>query len=248
MLKIRVIPCLTIKGQKLVKSVRFAEHRNIGSYIAAVRVFNVRDVDELILLDLDAHSRGIERWLIEEVTKECFMPVTLGGGVKTIEDVQQLLSAGADKVSMNTGALERPELIREASERYGSQCVVVSIDAKQEGDQWNVYKNGGVISAGKDVVSWAREVERLGAGEILLNSIDRDGVMEGYDTELIHAVAQAVRIPVIALGGAGIPEHCVDAVRAGASAVSAASIFQYTQATPQMIKAALKNAGFPARD
>lgn len=246
MLKIRVIPTLTIKGEKLVKSVQFSEHRNIGSYIAAVRVFNARDVDELIFLDLDAHDAGIQTRLLESVTKECYMPVTLGGGVRSVEDVQTMLSAGADKVSINTAALHDPDLIAFAVRRFGNQCVVVSIDAKKEGTGWNVY--GGVDNdTGRDVVDWAREVETRGAGEILLHSIDRDGTMEGFDLPLIEHVTNAVRIPVIALGGAGTVEHCVDAVRNGASAVSASSIFQYTQTTPQAIKLALHAAGFPAR-
>ncbi|MSR70994.1 imidazole glycerol phosphate synthase subunit HisF [Candidatus Kaiserbacteria bacterium] len=232
MLKTRVIPVLTIKNERLVKSVRFADHRNIGSYIAAVRVFNARDVDELIFLDLDAGERGIRPELLREVTKECFMPVTLGGGVRTVEDIQTLLNCGADKVSINTGALEHPELIDAGAKRYGSQCIVVSIDVEED-------------SAG--AVAWAKEAEARGAGEILLTSKTHDGVMEGFDLPLIKAVSSAVRIPVIACGGAGSAAHCVEAVQQGASAVGAASIFQYTQTTPQMIKKALVAAGILAR-
>lgn len=247
MLKIRVIPALTVKDAKLVKSVQFGNHRNIGNYVAAVRVFNARDVDELIFLDLDARERGIEKWLLEEVTKECFMPVTIGGGVKTIEEVQTLLSLGADKVSVNTEAIRRPAFITEIADRYGSQCAVVSIDVRKNGEKWDVFSGGGINGENLDVVSWAKEVEKRGAGEILLHSIDRDGVMEGYDYDLIRAVSRAVRIPIVALGGAGKVADCVEAVRAGASAVAAASIFQYTETTPQMIKEALHEAGFPAR-
>ena len=232
MLKTRVIPVLTIKNERLVKSVRFSDHRNIGSYIAAVRVFNSRDVDELIFLDLDASVRGIRPELLREVTKECFMPVTLGGGVRSLEDIQTLLNCGADKVSINTAAVETPELITAGANRYGSQCIVVSIDVAED-------------TAG--AVARAREAEARGAGEILLTSVEHDGVMEGYDLPLIAAVSGAVRIPVIACGGAGVPAHCVAAVRIGASAVAAASIFQYTQTTPQTIKKALVDAGFPAR-
>ena len=232
MLKTRVIPVLTIKNERLVKSVRFADHRNIGSYIAAVRVFNARDVDELIFLDLDAGTRGIRPDLLREVTKECFMPVTLGGGVRSVEDIQTLLRSGADKVSINTGALENPGLIDAGAKRYGSQCIVVSIDASEDSDR---------------AVAWAKEAEARGAGEILLTSISHDGVMEGYDLDLIEKVSGAVRIPVIAVGGAGTPQHCVKAVQQGAAAVGAASIFQYTQTTPQMIKKALAEAGIPTR-
>ena len=232
MLKTRVIPVLTIKNERLVKSVRFSDHRNIGSYIAAVRVFNSRDVDELIFLDLDASVRGIRPELLREVTKECFMPVTLGGGVRSLEDIQTLLNGGADKVSINTAAVETPELITAGANRYGSQCIVVSIDVAED-------------TAG--AVARAREAEARGAGEILLTSVEHDGVMEGYNLPLIAAVSGAIRIPVIACGGAGVPAHCVAAVRIGASAVAAASIFQYTQTTPQTIKKALVDAGFPAR-
>jgi len=232
MLKTRVIPVLTIKNERLVKSVRFTDHRNIGSYIAAVRVFNSRDVDELIFLDLDARVRGIRPELLREVTKECFMPVTLGGGVRSLEDIQTLLNCGADKVSINTAAVETPELITAGANRYGSQCIVVSIDVAED-------------TAG--AVARAREAEARGAGEILLTSVEHDGVMEGYNLPLIAAVSGAIRIPVIACGGAGVPAHCVAAVRTGASAVAAASIFQYTQTTPQTIKKALVDAGFPAR-
>jgi len=247
MLKIRVIPCLTIKEERLVKSVQFAEHRNIGSYISAVRVFNTRDVDELTFLDLDAGKRKIKKWINEEVTKECFMPVTLGGGVKTIDDVTLLLAAGADKVAMNSSALEHPDLIAETAGRFGSQCAVVSIDVRRDGKSWRVFSHGGTKDAGIDVVSWAQKAESLGAGEILLTSIDNDGMMEGYDLGLIKKVAHSVRIPVIASGGAGTPDDCVRAVQAGASAVAAASMFQYTHYTPSNVKEAIAKAGFPVR-
>jgi len=247
MLKIRVIPCLTVKQERLVKSVRFADHRNIGSYIAVVRVFDARDVDELILLDLDAEARGIHLPMLREVTKECMMPVTLGGGVRSIEDVQAMLSAGADKVAINSAALEDPSLIGRAAARFGSQCVVVSIDAKRVGERYEVYSHGGTKATGREVVEWATEAQRLGAGEILLTSIDRDGTMEGYDLELVSSVARAVAVPVIACGGAGNPEDGAAAVEAGASAVALASLFQYTQTTPQTVKEALASGGFPAR-
>ncbi|MDO8553029.1 MAG: imidazole glycerol phosphate synthase cyclase subunit [bacterium] len=247
MLKTRVIPCLTVKNERLVKSVRFDHHRNIGSYIAAVRVFNARDVDELIFLDLDARSHGIRPSLLREVTKECFMPVTLGGGVRTVEDMQTLLAAGADKVALNTGALETPELIDAAAKHYGSQCVAVSVDVKPINGQYEVFKTGGTENSGREVAAWAREAEARGAGEILLTAIERDGVMEGYDLDLIRKVSSAVRIPVIASGGAGTSLHCVEAVKSGASAVAAASLFQYTQTTPALVKEELIRFGFPAR-
>jgi len=247
MLKVRVIPTLTIKGQRLVKSVRFENHRNIGNSIAAVRVFNARNVDELIFLDIDAGKDGIQGQLLSEVTKECFMPVTLGGGVKSIEDFKTMLECGADKVAINTSALATPELIETASRRFGAQCVVISIDVRKVGDSYEVFCGGGHDATGKDPIAWAKEVEKRGAGEILLTSIDHDGVMDGYDLDLISEVVSAVRIPVIASGGAGQSSHCVLAVRAGVSAIAAASIFQYTQTTPSAIKEALSKAGFPTR-
>ncbi|MCC6563346.1 imidazole glycerol phosphate synthase subunit HisF [Candidatus Uhrbacteria bacterium] len=247
MLKVRVMPCLTIKNKRLVKSVQFDEHRNIGSYVAAARVFNGRDVDEMVVLDLDAREQGIDPLILQEITKECFMPLAVGGGVKTLEDVQRLLDLGADKVVMNSGALARPELIREAAARFGAQCVVVSIDAKRVGEIWEVFAEGGKRATGFDAVVWAKQAEALGAGEIFLTSIDQDGVMEGYDTGLIEAISQAVRIPVIASGGAGKPEHALAAVRAGASAVCAASVFQYTQVTPANFKELLAKNGVDTR-
>lgn len=247
MLKTRVIPILTVKAERLVKSVRFEHHRNIGSYISAVRVFNVRDVDELIFLDLDAREKGIQPWLLSEVTKECFMPVTLGGGVKSIEDVQTLLAVGADKVAINSAALMDPSLITRAADRYGRQCVVVSIDVRKKGSGYEVYADGGMRTTGKDARTWAQEAEAAGAGEILITAIENDGEMEGYDLELIKTISDTVRIPVIASGGAGVPAHAVAAAQAGASAVAAASMFQYTHVTPHDVKKALHDAGIPAR-
>src|SRR3989338_1808779 len=247
MLKTRVIQVLTIKGERLVKSVRFENHRNIGSYISAVRVFNARDVDELIFLNLDAGAKGILPRLLKEVTKECFMPVTLGGGVRTLEDVQLLLSCGADKISINTAAFENPGLISLGARRFGNQCIVVSIDAKRVGNRYEVFARGGKRGTGKDVVAWAKDAQARGAGEILLTSIDNDGAMKGYDIALIKEVSSAVTIPVIASGGAGIATHCVQALQQGAAAVAAASIFQYTKTTPSLIKEELARFGFPVR-
>lgn len=233
---------------RLVKSVQFEEHRNIGSYIAAVRVFNARDVDEMIVLDLDAAKTGIKPWLLEELTKECFMPLTIGGGIKTLEDIRTLLKLGADKVSINTAVLERPEFISEAAEKFGSQCVVISIDAKKINNYYEVFKSGGMIGTGRKPEEWAKEAEKLGAGEILITSIDEDGRMDGYDLDLIKLITEAVKVPVIACGGAGRLEDFVPAVKkAGASAVAAASIFQYTQITPLNIKEHLFKSGIETR-
>lgn len=248
MLKTRVIPCLTIKDGRLVKSVKFREHRNIGSYISSVRVFNARDVDEMIVLDLDAYEKGIQPWLLEEITKECFMPLTIGGGVKTCKDIEEILKIGADKAAINTVALLAPEFIKDASSMFGSQCIVASIDVKLEEDGYKVFGKGGTWPSGRSVVEWAKEVEDLGAGEILLTSIERDGTMEGYDIGLVKSVSEAVNIPVIACGGAGTLDHFVEVIKdAGASAVACASIFQYTQITPQNVKQHLLEAGIETR-
>lgn len=243
MLKVRIIPCLTIKDLRLVKSIQFINHRNIGSYISSVRVFNARDVDEMIFLDLDASHDGIKAWLIKEVTKECFMPLTIGGGIKTIEDIRQVLKLGADKISINSAALSDPQFISRASNIFGKQCIVVSIDAKRIGANFKVFADGGQNETNWTTEKWAKEVARLGAGEILLTSIDRDGVMKGYDTELISLVTKKVSVPVIANGGAGNLNDFKLAINKGASAVAAASIFQYTQATPFSIKRHLKRSG-----
>lgn len=248
MLKIRIIPVLTVKDLRLVKSIQFDNYRNIGSYIAAVRVFNSRDVDEMVFLDLDASINGIKPWLLKEVTKECFMPLTIGGGIKTLDDIRLVLQCGADKVSINTAAVENPEFISRAAEMFGSQCIVISIDAKKFGSRYEVFKNSGKIAAGREVAEWAKEAENLGAGEILLASIDQDGKMDGYDIQLIKKITKAVNIPVIAAGGAGKLDDFVPAVQgAGVSAVAAASIFQYTQTTPFKIKQYLKENGVETR-
>jgi cyclase len=257
MLKKRVIPCLLLKDLNLVKSIQFGLHsdthsmRNIGNAIAAVKVFNARDVDELVFLDISAtdEQRPPHYPIIADIARECFMPLAVGGGVSTIEHVERLLAIGADKVVINTSAIQNPEFISTVANRYGAQCVVVSIDAKKYSDgSYYPFLNHGSVRHPLPVSSWAKECERLGAGEIFLTAIDCDGMMEGYDLELTNMVATSVGIPVIASGGAGKPDHCVEVVREGkADAVSAASIFQYTQFTPQDIKMSLHAAGIPAR-
>lgn len=247
MLKVRVIPSLTIKDLRLVKSIQFKNHRNIGSYIAAVRVFNSRDVDELILLDLDAGKRGIKPWLITEVTKECFMPLTIGGGIKSISDIKRLLKLGADKISINSFAIENPQFIKKAANIFGRQCIVISIDVAKEGEEYRVFSNNGTRKSNYRAISWAKNVEMLGAGEILLTSIDREGKMQGYDLDLIKIVCSSVNIPVIVNGGAGKLEDFLLALKKGASAVCASSIFQYTPITPRLIREYLIKKGIDAR-
>ncbi len=247
MLKVRIIPCLTIKDLKLVKSVQFKNYRNIGNYIAAAKVFNARDVDEMIFLDLDASSKGLNISLLGHITKECFMPLTIGGGIKTLSDIAAVLKIGADKISINRKAFEDPDFIRKASRKYGNQCIVVSIDVKKTKRGFEVFINNGKDSTGLSPLKWARQVENLGAGEILLTSIDNDGKMKGYDLKLVKSICREVEIPVIANGGAGHLSDFVKVIKSGASAAAASSIFQYTQITPNGIKAHLRENGIEAR-
>jgi cyclase len=251
MIKARVIPCLLVTELVLVKTIKFGSYRPIGVPRPAVRIFNAREVDELILLDIRAthEGRGPSLPLISELAEECYMPLTVGGGVRSVDDIRDLLRAGADKVAINTEAIRRPTFLTEAAATFGTQCVVLAIDARgRVHGEYEVYTMGGTQPTGLDPVAWAREAERLGAGEILLTSIDRDGTMEGYDLELTRRVADAVRVPVIACGGAGRPEDCVDVVlKAHASAVAAASIFQYTAVTPRLVKQTMRVAGIEVR-
>ncbi|RLE42911.1 imidazole glycerol phosphate synthase subunit HisF [Candidatus Woesearchaeota archaeon] len=231
MLKIRVIPCLLLKGLGLVKTVQFKNPRYIGDPINAVRIFNEKEADELIFLDITASEerRVISLELVSKIAEECFMPFCVGGGIRTLEDIKQLLGAGAEKVAINTFAIEHPGFIKKASTMFGAQSIVVSIDAKRRKDgSYEVYTCGGKNPTGLDPLEVALRVEKNGAGEILLNSIDKDGTMEGYDIELIKSVARKLNIPVIACGGAGKLEHFYDAVKnGGASAVAAGSLFVY---------------------
>jgi len=245
-LKIRVIPTLLHKGFGLVKGVRFDSRRAVGSPMQAVKVYNLRDVDELVFLDVTAtaEGRGPDLELVDELADECFMPLAVGGGVADVADVRALLAVGADKVVIGTAAIERPDVVREASARFGAQCIVVSIDTKRGGEVW---VRSGTVPTGRDAVDVAREMADLGAGEVLLQSIDDDGVMEGYDVETIARVSAAVPIPVIASGGAGELAHVAAAVEHGADAVAAASIFHFTETTPMEVKRYLHDRGHPVR-
>lgn len=252
MLKVRVIPTLLWKQFGLVKGVGFDSWRRVGSVLPAIKVYNQREVDELVLVDIVAHQSNDELDFesIDEFGRECFVPLTVGGGIRRIDQVQRLLRAGADKVTVNTAAYSRPELITEIATRYGAQCVVVSIDARRNGAEkvWQCFSHAGRQPTGRELCAWAREMEDRGAGEILVTSIERDGTLEGYDLEMVEAAVSAVKIPVIASGGAGNYQHMVEAVkRAGASAVAAASIFHFTEQTPAGAKAAMRSAGIPVR-
>lgn len=246
MLKARVIPTLLWKQFGLVKGIGFNSWRRVGPVLPAVKVYNQREVDELILVDIVAHQTGDDPDFdsIAEFGQDCFVPFTVGGGVSHLAQVQRLLRAGADKVSINTAAYTQPELIGHIASRHGSQCVVASIDVRAQDRGWYCFSHAGVQSTGREVVAWARELEDRGAGEILITSIERDGTMQGYDLELIETVVAAVKVPVIASGGAGNYQHMVQAItQAGASAVAAASIFHFTEQTPAGAKAALSAAG-----
>ncbi|MBM3145924.1 MAG: imidazole glycerol phosphate synthase subunit HisF, partial [Chloroflexi bacterium] len=236
MLKTRVMPTLLFKDVGLVKGIGFDSWRRTGSAMQAVKVYNMRQVDELVFLDITATNddREPDYDSIDELADECFMPMAVGGGVKTVEHVRRLLQVGADKVVINTAAVENPDLIREVSHQFGAQCVVVSIDARLRPDgDYEVFSHSGTASTGLDPVKLACDAESLGAGEIIITSIERDGAMTGYDLELTRRISDAVSIPVIASGGAGNYEHMLQALRVGkASAVAAASIFHFTQQTP----------------
>lgn len=252
MLKIRLIPTLLWKNVGLVKGVSFNSWRRIGTLMPALKVYNTREVDELILVEISATTEGYEPdyQSIEELAAECFVPLTVGGGIRTTEHIRKLLRAGADKVCINSAAYETPDLISQGAKRFGSQCIVVSIDAKKNSDgSYECFSHSGSRATGKEPGEWAKSVEALGAGEILITSIDKDGTMKGYDVELIKRVTDCVRIPVIASGGAGSYEDMVQVVVSGkASAIAAASIFHFTHATPLEAKQFLARKGIAVRD
>ena len=247
----RIIPCLDVNNGRVVKGVNFVNLRDAGDPVEIAAFYNKSMADELVFLDITASSdaRSIMLDVVRRTAEQIFIPLTVGGGIRTIEDFRAILSAGADKISVNSAALKRPELITEAAEKFGSQCVVVAIDAKRrEGGGFDVYLNGGRVNTHKDAVEWAKEVERLGAGEILLTSMDCDGVKNGYDIELTKAIASAVRIPVIASGGAGSMEHFYDALTQGeADAALAASLFHFREMDIKDLKQYLREKDVPVR-
>ncbi len=257
MLAKRVIPCLDLHEGRVVKSVRFVDTRDAGDPVELALRYDEQGADEICFLDITATPEGRETTysVLRSAAEQVFIPLTIGGGVRSVDDVRRRLRAGADKVSMNTAAVRRPDLVREASDEFGAQCVVVAIDARRVEGGWEVVLEGGrgargeePIRSGIDAVRWAAEAEKLGAGEILLTSFDRDGTKDGYDIELTRAVADAVGIPVIASGGAGSPQHLVDGVKEGhADAVLVASIVHYGQYTVGDLKDAMAARGIPVR-
>ena len=251
MLAKRITPCLDVAAGRVVKGVNFVNLRDAGDPVEVAKRYDAEGADELAFLDIRAsvETRGLLYGMIEAVADQVFIPLTVGGGVNTVDDIRALLNAGADKVSINTAGVKRPELFREASERFGAQCVVAAIDAKQCGvDEWQVVIHGGRTPTGIDAVEWASEVAALGAGEILLTSMDRDGAKTGFDLKLTRAVVEAVDVPVIASGGVGTLRHLVEGItEGGADAVLAASIFHYGEFTIGQAKAAMRGAGIEVR-
>ena len=255
MFKVRVIPCLDVKDGRVVKGVRFVNLRDAGDPVEAAIAYDAAGADELTFLDITAshENRDIILDVVRRTAEACFMPLTVGGGVRTLDDIRRLLASGADKVSINTAAVARRALVREAAEKFGDQCIVVAIDAKKvsrpgEPDRWEIFTHGGRNATGLDAVDYAREVVALGAGEILLTSMDRDGTGQGFDIALTRAVADAVTVPVIASGGVGTLEHLVEGIRDGhATAVLAASIFHFGQFSVREAKAHMAAKGLPMR-
>ncbi|MBB3263000.1 imidazole glycerol phosphate synthase subunit HisF [Azospirillum brasilense] len=251
MLKMRVIPCLDVKDGRVVKGVNFVDLIDAGDPVEQARVYDREGADELTFLDITAshENRDTIYDVVRRTAEQVFMPLTVGGGVRTVEDIRKLLLAGADKVSINTAAIHRPEFVQEAAEKFGAQCIVVAIDAKQvEPGRWEIFTHGGRKATGIDAIEWAKRMESYGAGEILLTSMDRDGTKSGFDLALTRKVADGLRIPVIASGGVGTLDHLVEGIREGhATAVLAASIFHFGTYTIGQAKAALAAAGIPVR-
>ncbi len=251
MLKARIIPCLDVKDGRVVKGVNFVDLRDAGDPVEQARVYDEAGADELCFLDITAshENRDTIYEVVSGTAEQCFMPLTVGGGVRTTDDIRKLLLAGADKVSINTAAVHRPEFVAEASERFGAQCIVVAIDAKSVGDgRWEIFTHGGRKPTGIDAVEWAKRMVGNGAGEILLTSMDRDGTGIGFDIALTRTIADAIPVPVIASGGVGTLDHLVDGVRDGhATAVLAATIFHFGEYSIQQAKAHMQAAGVPMR-
>ena len=250
MLKIRIIPCLDVKIGRVVKGVNFVNLVDAGDPVEAAQAYDEAGADELCFLDITAshENRSILLDVVKRTAEKCFMPLTVGGGVRTNEDIKMLLDSGADKVSINTSAITNPNFIKEASEAFGSQCIVVAIDAKRNNDGWQIFTHGGREPTGLDPIDFAKKAESLGAGEILLTSMDRDGTKKGYDTALLNKITKTLEIPVIASGGVGNIDHLIDGIKeGGASAVLAASIFHFGEITIKEVKDKLSEEGLSVR-
>jgi imidazole glycerol-phosphate synthase subunit HisF len=248
-LLVRIIPCLDVDAGRVVKGTRFTNLRDAGDPVELAAFYDREGADEIVFYDITAshEQRHTATELARRAAEEVFVPYTIGGGVRTVDDMRAMLRAGADKVSINSAAVKNPYLIDEAAERFGSQCVVLSVDVKRGGTGWEVYLNGGRVNTGMDAISWLVEGERRGAGEFVLNSIDADGTEIGYDLDLISAVAEKTSLPIVASGGAGSPEHMIAAIGAGAGAVLAASIFHFGEWSIAEVKEHMRQAGIPVR-
>jgi cyclase len=250
MLKLRVIPCLDVKDGRVVKGVNFVSLRDAGDPVEQAAVYDAAGADELTFLDITASSDNRDTILdvVSRTAEKIFLPLTVGGGIRATADMRRLLLAGADKCSINSAAISRPELVSEAAQKFGSQCVVVAIDARQSAPgKWDVFSHGGRTNTGLDVLDWARRMEAMGAGELLVTSMDRDGTGTGFDLELLKSICAAVRLPVVASGGVGTLEHFVEGAKAGATGLLAASVFHFGKFTIAEVKNALAQAGLPVR-
>ena len=250
MLKSRIIPCLDVKNGRVVKGINFIDLKDAGDPVEQAKIYSDSGADEICFLDITAsnENRDTIYEVVKKTSKKCFVPLTVGGGVRNIDDIIKLLNCGADKVSINTSAVQNPELVIESSKKFGSQCIVVAIDAKKNGDMWEIFTHGGRNKTGIDAIQFSKKMEESGAGELLVTSMDRDGTQVGYDIELMSNISSRVNIPVIASGGVGNLDHLVDGIKLGsASAVLAASIFHYGKYSVKQAKEYLDSKGIPVR-
>ena len=250
MLKNRIIPCLDVKSGRVVKGINFVDLKDAGDPVEQAKIYSDGGADEICFLDITAsnENRDIIFDVVEKTSKKCFVPLTVGGGIRSIEDIGKLLNCGADKVSINTAAVQNSDVIKDSSQKFGSQCIVVAIDAKRNGDMWEIYTHGGRNKTGIDALKFAKQMEESGAGELLVTSMDRDGTQVGYDIELMSGISSTVNIPIIASGGVGKLNHLVDGIKLGnASAVLAASIFHYGKYSIKQAKEYLDSKGIPVR-
>jgi len=250
MLKNRIIPCLDVKNGRVVKGIKFVDLKDAGDPVEQAKIYSDGGADEICFLDITASNENRDTIydVVEKTSKKCFVPLTVGGGVRSLEDINKLLNCGADKVSINTAAVKNPEVVKDSSKKFGSQCIVVAIDAKRSGNKWEIFTLGGIIKTGIDAIQFSKKMEESGAGELLVTSMDRDGTQVGYDIELMSKISSNVNIPVIASGGVGNLDHLVDGIKLGnASAVLAASIFHYGKYSVKEAKEYLDSKGIPVR-
>ena len=249
MLKNRIIPCLDVKNGRVVKGINFVDLKDAGDPVEQAKIYSDGGADEICFLDITASNENRDTIydVVKETSKKCFVPLTVGGGVRSVDDINKLLNCGADKVSINTAAVQNPSVVEESSKKFGSQCIVVAIDAKKKGDTWEIFTHGGRKETGINAIEFALTMERSGAGELLVTSMDKDGTQSGYDIELMKTISESVNIPVIASGGVGTLDHLVDGIKSGASAVLAASIFHYGTYSVNEAKQYLASKDIPVR-